>query len=112
MQLKNEEAPAAVGSSGEGRYEACNNEATAAEHKSQIQSYDDLRRLTRDLGTIADWVDDLRSRINQAHLRFQVLGLEDEEQEALAAEVSKFKQVCAALCGTPRRLEQERKAAA
>ena len=29
--------------------EACTDEATAAEHKSQIQSYDDVRRLTRDL---------------------------------------------------------------
>ena len=85
-------------------------EATTTEHKSQIQSYDDLRRLTRDLETIADWLDDLRSRIDRAHLRFQVFGLDPEEQEALEAEVLKFKQVCAALCGDPRRLE--RKAAA
>ena len=62
-------------------------EATAAENKSQIQSYDDLRRLTRDLETIADWLEELRSRIDRAHLRFQVSGLEVEEQEALEAEV-------------------------
>ena len=91
--------------------EACTDEATAAEHKSQIQSYDDLRRLTRDLRTIANWLEELRSRIDRAHLRFQVSGLEVEEQEALEAEVRKFKQVCAALCGDPRRLEQERRAA-
>ena len=109
MQLKNAKAPAAVGNSGEGGYDevACTDETTAAEHKSQIQSYGDLRRLTRDLGTIADWLDDLRSRIDRAHLRFQVFGLDEEEHEQLAAEVSKFKQVCAALCGTPRRLEQK-----
>ena len=66
-----------------------------------IQSYDDVRRLTRDLETIADWLDDLRSRIDRAHLRFQVFGLDVEEQEALEAEVLEFKQVCAAICGDP-----------
>jgi len=81
------------------------------EGKGTIQSFDDLRRLTRDLETIADWLDDLRARIDRAHLRFQVVGLEREEQEELEAEVLKFKQVCAALCGNPRRLEQERRAA-
>ena len=111
MQLKNEEAPAAACNSDEGQIVIVStDEATVAEHKSQIQSHDDLRRLTRDLGTIADWLDDLRSRIDRAYLRFQVFGLDEEEQEQLAAEVLKFKQVCAALCGDPRRV-QERKAA-
>lgn len=96
-----------------GRDVTSTHEPTAAESKPQIQSSDDLRRLTRDLETIADWLDDLRSRIARAHLRFQVCAINDEEQEQLAAEVLKFKQVCAALLGDPRRLEQqERKAAA
>ena len=76
-----------------------------------IHSFDNLRRLTRDLETIADWLDELRARIDRAYLRFQLCGLDDAEQEKLAAEVVKFKQVCAALCGSPRQLEQERKAA-
>ena len=44
-----------------------------------------------------------------AHLRFQLFGLETEDQEALEAEVHKFKQACAALLGDPRRLEQQQK---
>ena len=110
--LDKAKAPAAAWNSDEGRrHNACTDEATAAEHKSQIQSHEDLRRLTRDLSTIADWLDDLRSRIERAHLRFQVFGLDEEEQEHLTAEVHKFKQVCAALCGNPRRVEKERRAA-
>ena len=75
-----------------------------------IQSSDDLRRLTRDLETIADWLDDLRSRIDRAHLCFQLFGLETEDQEALEAEVRKFKQACAALLGDPLRLKERRAA--
>ena len=104
-------APAEVlpdqGRGSRGDANACTDEVTAAERGSQIQSYDDLRRLTRDLETIADWLDDLRSRIDRAHLRFQVFGLDVAEQEALEAEVLKFKQVAAALCGDPRRLERK-----
>ena len=113
MQLKNEEAPAEVlQDQGRGNKASSmeTDEATAQKTEPQIQSYDDLRRLTRDLETIADWLDDLRFRIARAHLRFQVCGLNEEEHRQLDAEVLKFKQVCASLFGDPRRLE--RKAAA
>ena len=83
----------------------------SAEGGPIIESYDDLRRLIRDLETIADWKDDLKAKLERAQLCFQVFGLEPEKQEALEAEVHKFKQVCAALLGNPRRVEKERRAA-
>jgi len=53
-----------------------------------------LNRLTDDLEAIADWRDDLHSRIIRASLRFELVGLDEEEQDALAREVSAFAQVC------------------
>jgi hypothetical protein len=64
-----------------------------------IASFDDLRRITRDLETIADWRDDLACRLRLAQLRLELVGLDTDEQDALKAEVAAFKQVCSGLAG-------------
>lgn len=56
--------------------------------------------LVADLAVIADWRDDLLSRIRRADLRFEFIGLDADELEALAAEAATFKQVCVALAGS------------
>ena len=66
-------------------------------HFAQDKHFND--QLLADLAVIADWRDDLLSRIRRAHLRFEFIGLDADEQEALAAEVATFKQVCIALAG-------------
>jgi hypothetical protein len=57
-------------------------------------------QLLADLAVIADWRDDLLSRIRRAHLRFEFISLDADEQEALAAEVATFKQVCITLAAS------------
>jgi hypothetical protein len=54
-------------------------------------------RLLTDLEAIADRRDHLISKIRWAHLRFELIGLDAAEQEALAAEVAAFKRVCIAI---------------
>ena len=56
-----------------------------------------LDRLTDDLVVIADWQDDLRSRFARATLRFELIGLDPDEQKELEAEVKEFKRVCRGL---------------
>ena len=74
--------------------------------KISVDTCDDARdkrfieQLLADLAVIADWRNDLLSRIQRAHLRFEFIGLDADEQEALAAEVATFKQVCLALAGS------------
>jgi hypothetical protein len=57
----------------------------------------DIDATTEVLFVIADWKDDLRSRIRRALLRFELVGLNEAEQDQLAAEVEEFKRVCRAL---------------
>jgi hypothetical protein len=76
-----------------------------------LRTYADLRRLTRDLETIADWKADLASRLRRAELRFEFMGLDADEQEQLAAEVAAFSQVCHGLVGETSAFVSERKAA-
>jgi hypothetical protein len=71
-----------------------------------LKSWADVDRLTDDLKVIADWQDDLRSRIARAMLRFDLIGLDPSEQEELEAEVQEFKRVCRGLsfaCGRAER---------
>ena len=58
-----------------------------------------LEQRIEDLTAIADWRDDLQSRLHRAQLRFEYLGLDADEQDALAAEVAEFNQVCRSLSG-------------
>jgi hypothetical protein len=49
---------------------------------------------TEQLNTIADWAVDLRKRIARERLRFELVGLDSDEQDRLVAEVKAFKRVC------------------
>jgi hypothetical protein len=59
-----------------------------------ITSFDDVRQLTRDLETIADWREDLASRLSRAWLCFDHCGISDEEVQALSDEVAYFVRLC------------------
>jgi hypothetical protein len=72
-----------------------------------LKSWADVDRLTDDLKAIADWQDDLRSRIARAMLRFDLIGLDHSEQEELEAEVQEFKRVCRGLSFSCRRTERQ-----
>ena len=63
-----------------------------------LKSWADVDRLTDDLDAIADWQDDLRSRIARATapLRADRISIH-AEQEELEAEVQEFKRVCRGL---------------
>jgi hypothetical protein len=62
-----------------------------------LKSWADVDRLTDDLKAIADWQDDLRSRIARALTRFELVGLSDVEWDTLIAEVEEFKRLCRAI---------------
>jgi hypothetical protein len=49
------------------------------------------------LETIANWSADLSDRIRRARLKFELIGLDETEQEALAAEQEQFKRCSKAL---------------
>jgi hypothetical protein len=61
----------------------------------------DLEQRIADLEAIADWRDELQSRIRRAHLRFEFVGLDAVEQDALEREVQQFDLVCRELSGRP-----------
>jgi hypothetical protein len=63
-----------------------------------ITSFDDVRELTRDLQIIADWREDLTSRLYRVWLRFENCGISDEEVQALSDEVADFAKLCSCLC--------------
>jgi hypothetical protein len=56
-----------------------------------------LQSIIEDLETIADWRDDLGSKVRRASLRFEFCGLDADEQGQLAAEVKTFNDVCRCL---------------
>jgi len=58
-----------------------------------------LQSIIEDLEVIADWRDNLQSRLHCAQLKFEYVGLDADEQNALAAEVQEFTQVCRGLSG-------------
>jgi hypothetical protein len=62
-----------------------------------LKTYDDVRQLTRDLEIIADWREDLASRLSRAWLRFDHCGISDEEVQALSDEVAYFARLCRSL---------------
>jgi hypothetical protein len=76
-----------------------------------LRSYADLTHLTRDLEVITDWKSDLASRLRRAHLRFEFIGLDPDEQDALEAEAEIFIRVCRAMSASFARTETERRAA-
>ena len=60
----------------------------------------DLNSLTDDLEVVADWRDELSIKQRRAQLRFELLGLHDQEREALEAKVEEFLEVCRCLYRT------------
>jgi hypothetical protein len=54
----------------------------------------DLDARTDTIEIIADWRDDLLIRIARAQIRFELIGLDDIEQDQLVAEVEEFKRAC------------------
>jgi hypothetical protein len=73
-------------------------------HFAQDKRFD---QLLADLEAIADWKNELVARLRRAHLRFEFVGFDADEQEALAAEVATLKQVCIALAESLVGLEHE-----
>jgi len=71
-----------------------------------------IEQLLADLAAIADWRDDLLCRIRRARLRFESIGLDAEEQEALAAEVATFKHVSTAVADSLVNADNEERQAA
>ena len=49
------------------------------------------------LETIANWSVDLSDRLRRARLKFELIGLDEAEQEALTAEQEQFKRCSKAL---------------
>ena len=76
-----------------------------------LHSLDDLVRLTQDLEAIADWRDDLQSRLQRAQLKFETVGCSFKEHDALHDEGEEFKAVCAALMKRQANLQKLRMAA-
>ncbi len=72
----------------------------------------DLEQHIADLEAIADWRDELKSKIRRAHLRFEFVGLDADEQDALEREVQEFDLVCRGLSGQPSANEVAERSAA
>lgn len=62
-----------------------------------LTSWDDVDHRTEDLSLIEKWRDELRGKISQALIRFELVGLTDEEWETLIAEIEEFKRLCRAI---------------
>ena len=58
-----------------------------------IESYNDVRRLTRDLRTVAEWQEDYDSRLRRAELCFQTIGLSEERRAELVHEGETLKRI-------------------
>jgi hypothetical protein len=52
----------------------------------RIKSYDDVRRLTAYLQTVADWRDGFQRRADAAQRTLETVGLDPEEHDELLAE--------------------------
>jgi hypothetical protein len=108
--LRKAKAPAEVlADQGRGGRKRCNEIDNPKLHR--LQGWRDrLERHTDDLAAIADWREELDSRVRRAHLTFELVDCSRREEfDALTAEVELFKQVCSALAeGKPL---PERKAA-
>jgi hypothetical protein len=71
-----------------------------------------LERRIADLADIADWRDELQSKLHRAQLIFELVDCtHTDELGALAAKVEVFKQVCDGLAGVTTLPLSERKAA-
>jgi hypothetical protein len=69
----------------------------------RLRSYDDVRRLTAYLQTVADWRDGLERRVELAQKRLEVGTLTDEEQDQLLEEGAALLKLMHRLMGSERR---------
>jgi hypothetical protein len=53
------------------------------------------------LEIIADWREDLTRQLRRAQLRFELIGLDQKEDERLKAEVADFSRCCRVLTWRP-----------
>jgi len=94
MPSKENPAPLAGGNRADDKNHAVGDEHSAADHRPQVlHSWDDVHRLTDDLGVMAIWRDDLEFKIARARIAQQTIGLSDERLDALAHEVRCFTRV-------------------
>jgi hypothetical protein len=63
-------------------------------HEKKIVAERTVHDLISDLETIADWKEDLNTRLRRAELCFQTIGLSDERREELIHEANCFNRVC------------------
>jgi hypothetical protein len=70
----------------------------------RLRSYDDVRRLTAYLQTVADWRDGLERRVELAQKRLEVGTLTDEEQDQLLEEGAALLKLMRHLMGSERRV--------
>jgi hypothetical protein len=64
----------------------------------------DLETRIAQLEIAASWKENLQERIALARLRFELIGLDPEEQDHLVDEVQEFKRLCRAIAWPRRRL--------
>lgn len=63
----------------------------------------DVEAFRAKLKVIAEWRDELQHKLDRAALRFEICGLDPEEQEQLTKEVFTFTSLSRALADTLRR---------
>jgi hypothetical protein len=56
-----------------------------------------FKRLLDDLEAVADWRDELAGKLRRAQLKLDLIGLDPDEQDYLAADVQTFTRLCSAL---------------
>jgi hypothetical protein len=69
----------------------------------KLRSYDDVRRLTAYLQTVADWREDFRKRAEAAQQKLETVGLDPEEHDELIAEGAALLHLIHRLRGKERR---------
>jgi hypothetical protein len=69
----------------------------------RLRSYDDVRRLTAYLQTVADWRDGFESRVELAQERLEAGTLNDDEQDQLLEEGAAILQLMHRLMKSERR---------
>jgi hypothetical protein len=72
----------------------------AQREAAAFTSLADVETFTAALEVIADWRDELVRKLRRAKLRFELCGLDAEEQEQLTQEVFAFISLCRALADT------------
>ena len=65
----------------------------------------DVEAFTATLRVVADWRDELQRKLDRAALRFELCGLDLQEQEELTEEVFAFTNLCRTMAHTLRKAQ-------